>query len=91
MYYTKRIYKNFPLHFAGYEQEPNFVLYFINFNQEKIKEITLEFFGKQQTYPINSSESKITLVLDEDVNYIPKLFSVTKFPFSNSKYALNSI
>ena len=77
MHYTKRIYKNFPLHFAGYEQEPNFVLYFINFNQEKIKEITLEFFGKQQTYPINSSESKITLVLDEDVNYIPKLFSVT--------------
>ena len=77
MYYTKRIYKNFPLHFAGYEQEPNFVLYFINFNQENIKEITLEFFGKKQTYPINSSESKITLVLDEDVNYIPKLFSVT--------------
>ena len=77
MHYTKRIYKNFPLHFAGYEQEPNFVLYFINFNQENIKEITLEFFGKKQTYPINSSESKITLVLDEDVNYIPKLFSVT--------------
>lgn len=48
MHYTKRIYKNFPLHFAGYEQEPNFILYFINFNQEKIKEITLEFLGNNK-------------------------------------------
>jgi len=77
MQLMKRIYKNFPLHFASYEQDSNLVLHFINFKKINIKEITLEFFGKQVTYPINSSETKITLTLDEDINYIPKLFSVT--------------
>lgn len=77
MHLIKKIYKNFPLHFASYEQDSNLVLNFINFNKLNIKEITLEFFGKQVTYPINSSEYKITLTLDEDINYIPRLLSVT--------------